>query len=68
MLRQSASDPRFTYGDHRCPPDIAVICDPAKLDSAGCRGAPVWILEVLSPAATARDRVQKRDWSLDFSS
>jgi Uma2 family endonuclease len=42
-------------------PDLAVICDETKLDEAGCRGAPDWILEVLSPATAARDRVQKRD-------
>jgi Uma2 family endonuclease len=30
-------------------PDISVICDPSKLDEKGCRGAPDWIIEVLSP-------------------
>lgn len=42
-------------------PDVAVICDPSKLDDAGCRGAPDWILEVLSPRTSARDRQLKRD-------
>ncbi len=42
-------------------PDIAVICDPSKLDDAGCRGAPDWIIEILSPSTSARDRVDKRD-------
>jgi len=42
-------------------PDIAVICDPSKLDAAGCRGAPDWIVEVVSPATAARDRIVKRD-------
>lgn len=42
-------------------PDVAVICDPGKLDAAGCRGAPDWIVEVLSPATSARDRVHKRE-------
>ncbi|MGY6216734.1 Uma2 family endonuclease [Methylolobus aquaticus] len=42
-------------------PDIAVICDPSKLDEAGCRGAPDWIIEVLSPATAAKDQVLKRD-------
>jgi len=41
-------------------PDIAVICDPAKLDDKGCRGAPDWIIEVLSPATAAKDQIQKR--------
>lgn len=42
-------------------PDLAVICDPAKLDDKGCRGAPDWIVEVLSPATAAKDQIKKRD-------
>ena len=42
-------------------PDISVICDASKLDDAGCRGAPDWIVEVLSPQTSVRDQVQKRD-------
>ena len=42
-------------------PDVAVICDPAKLDDAGCRGAPDWLIEVISPSTSVRDQVQKRD-------
>lgn len=42
-------------------PDIAVICDRRKLDDRGCRGAPDWIIEVLSPATAAKDQIQKRD-------
>jgi len=41
-------------------PDIAVICDPSKLDEKGCRGAPDWIIEVLSPTTAAKDQIQKR--------
>lgn len=41
-------------------PDIAVICDPAKLDDKGCRGAPDWIIEILSPTTAAKDQIQKR--------
>ena len=40
-------------------PDISVICDPSKLDKAGCKGAPDWIIEVLSPATAAKDQIQK---------
>lgn len=36
-------------------PDLSVICDPSKLDKLGCRGAPDWIVEVLSPSTTLRD-------------
>lgn len=42
-------------------PDVSVICDPEKLDRAGCRGGPDFILEVGSPRTSARDRHQKRD-------
>lgn len=42
-------------------PDLAVICDPEKLDRAGCRGAPDFVIEILSPATSVRDQVAKRD-------
>jgi Uma2 family endonuclease len=42
-------------------PDLAVICDPRKLDDKGCRGAPDWIMEVLSPRTAAKDQRPKRD-------
>lgn len=41
-------------------PDVSVICDASKLDRAGCRGAPDFILEVGSPRTAVRDRLQKR--------
>ena len=41
-------------------PDISVICDPAKLDERGCRGAPDWIIEVLSPSTSGHDQIVKR--------
>ena len=40
-------------------PDISVICDPDKLDGSGCRGAPDWVIEVLSPSTAAKDQIQK---------
>ena len=40
-------------------PDISVICDPGKLDDAGCKGAPDLILEVLSPSTQRHDRLTK---------
>jgi Uma2 family endonuclease len=40
-------------------PDIAVVCDPSKLDERGCRGAPDWILEVLSPSSAGQDQIRK---------
>ncbi len=41
-------------------PDIAVICDESKLDDKGCRGAPDWVIEILSPSTAAKDMIQKR--------
>ncbi len=41
-------------------PDIAVICDPSKIDEKGCRGAPDWIIEVLSPFTSSKDHIVKR--------
>ena len=41
-------------------PDLNVICDPSKLDKQGCRGAPDWIVEVLSPSTALKDMDSKR--------
>ncbi len=40
-------------------PDVLVVCDPAKLDEAGLRGAPDWVVEVLSPSTAAHDQTRK---------
>lgn len=40
-------------------PDLCVICDPAKLDKAGCIGAPDWIIEVLSKGNTKKEMKEK---------
>ena len=39
-------------------PDISVVCDPTRLDERGCRGAPDWVVEVLSPSTAAKDQIQ----------
>jgi len=41
-------------------PDISVICDRSKLDQAGCRGAPDWIIEILFPAPSHKDQTVKK--------
>jgi len=41
-------------------PDISVVCDVAKLDERGCRGAPDLVVEVLSPSTAGRDHLTKR--------
>lgn len=41
-------------------PDVMVVCDPNKLDRRGVRGAPDWVVEVLSPKSASRDQIEKR--------
>lgn len=41
-------------------PDLLVVCDESKLDERGCRGAPDWVLEVLSPSTASHDLTVKR--------
>jgi Uma2 family endonuclease len=40
-------------------PDIFVVCDPEKLDEHGCRGAPDWVIEVISPQSASHDQITK---------
>lgn len=40
-------------------PDISVICDKNKLSSKGCKGAPDWIVEIVSPSSTRIDYTVK---------
>jgi len=42
-------------------PDLMVVCDPARIDERGIRGAPDWIVEVLSPSTAAHDQLVKRE-------
>lgn len=42
-------------------PDLVVICDESKLDERGARGAPDWLVEVLSPSTASHDQIRKRD-------
>lgn len=41
-------------------PDLLVVCDRDKLDDRGCRGAPDWVIEVLSPSSAGHDKILKR--------
>lgn len=40
-------------------PDICVICDKNKLTDEGCKGAPDWVIEVVSPGSRAHDYNKK---------
>lgn len=36
-------------------PDLSVICDKDKLTDRGCKGAPDWIIEIVSPSSIRMD-------------
>lgn len=40
-------------------PDISVICDKDKLDERGCKGAPDWIIEIVSSGSRRMDYYTK---------
>lgn len=40
-------------------PDIVVVCDKNKLDEKGCKGAPDFIIEILSPSTARYDLIWK---------
>ena len=40
-------------------PDVLVVCDAGKLDARGMRGAPDWVVGVLSPATSSHDQTIK---------
>jgi Uma2 family endonuclease len=41
-------------------PDVLVVCNPERLDRRGVRGAPDFVIEVLSPATASHDHTRKR--------
>jgi len=56
--------PKYNEADDRIDtvvqPDFLVVCDDSKLDRRGVRGAPDWIVEVLSPSTASHDQIKKR--------
>ena len=40
-------------------PDISVICSKNRIDARGCKGAPDFITEILSPSSLRNDRLIK---------
>lgn len=40
-------------------PDVMLVCNSGKISDRGVRGAPDWVLEVLSPATAGHDQVKK---------
>jgi Uma2 family endonuclease len=47
------------HGTTYVEPDISVICNPLKLTDRGCKGAPDWIIEIVSPSSKQMDYVTK---------
>lgn len=54
--KHSASDDTITTV---LQPDVCVVCDPSKIDSRGCVGAPDIVVEVLSPGNNAKELKNK---------
>ena len=46
--------------EHVVQPDAFVVCDTSKLIDEGVRGAPDFIIEVLSPGTAMKDQTEKR--------
>ena len=57
LPKQNEADERI---DTVVQPDVLVVCDSNKLDRRGVRGAPDWVVEVLSPSTAGHDQIKKR--------
>ena len=63
-VRPAPYDVRLFYEDDELDdtvvqPDISIICDEKKRGAEGCRGAPDFVLEILSPSNTAIEMSRK---------
>lgn len=54
-VRLAGADTPDSEIDKVVQPDISVVCDPQKIDSRGCLGAPDMIIEILSPSTLKKD-------------
>lgn len=55
-------DVRLNVGEGKdtvVQPDLVVICDQEKLDHKGVKGVPEFLIEILSPSTSTRDRTVK---------
>lgn len=58
-VRLPKSDEADEKTDTVVQPDVFVVCDASKLDDRGMRGAPDWVVEVLSPGTAGHDQTVK---------
>ncbi len=58
-VRLPKSDEADDRVDTVVQPDVLVVCDESRLDERGMRGAPDWVVEVLSPATAGHDQTVK---------
>jgi Uma2 family endonuclease len=49
------------YDDTVVQPDISIVCDRKKIEPRGCKGAPDFIIEILSPSTTYYDFTIKKE-------
>lgn len=58
-VRLPKSDEADDKTDTVVQPDVFVVCDASKRDDRGMRGAPDWVVEVLSPGTAGHDQTVK---------
>nr|WP_296960602.1 Uma2 family endonuclease [uncultured Mediterraneibacter sp.] len=51
----------FINNDERnyVEPDLFIVCDPSKINSKGCNGAPDFVIEIVSPSSQRMDYLTK---------
>jgi Uma2 family endonuclease len=59
LARADQADQDDDSVDTVVQPDVLVVCDPQKVTPRGIRGAPDWVLEVISPASASHDQIVK---------
>ncbi len=60
LADEKYKDKENIFIDTVVQPDISVICDESKLDDAGCKGAPDFIIEILSQSTAEKDATVKK--------
>lgn len=57
LFEKEGDSPKNVYTVFQ--PDISVVCDRNKIDHRGCKGAPDFVIEILSPSTAGRDWISK---------